>query len=182
MFTDLTAYLHEFKSSQTGLAGIPIPLVAEHLGVTHAAVTRQLREGPLREIKIGKSRLVSVESLLARERHRESQRAEVETFLEKAATEGRTSVFYEEIMTPLGMSTRVPADRTRIGEILGEISEDTEAASGILLSVLVHRKSSGVSKPGPGFFNLAEWLGYEWDDDAEFIQDETVKVLKHYQS
>jgi hypothetical protein len=83
-------------------------------------------------------------------------------------------------MEKIGRSTQVPADRSYIGEILGEISSDTKAESRILLSVLVHRNTSGQTKPGPGFFSLAKGLGYAWNDDDKFVEEQTRKVLSYY--
>ena len=180
MFDSLEDYLASYVKNSEALAGVPIPLVAEYLDVGHAAITQQLRSGKLTEIRIGKTRLVSIASLLDQKREKLAQKHKVQTLLETAAREGRTSIFYGEIMGPLEMSTGVPAHRTRIGQILGEISEETSQNFGVLLSVLVHRSSAGRTKPGPGFFNLAEYLGYTWDDERDFIEQETQKVLMHY--
>jgi len=180
MFNELSDYLEHYKQNPTDLAAVPVPLVADFYGVTHAAIVRQLNTKKLKEIKIGKTRLVAISSLVERELRWERQCLAVRAVLEKVASEGRSHVFYEEIMTPFGMSTKVPADRSRIGGILGQISTETSDEHEILLSVLVHRKTSGITMPGPGFFELAENLEYEWEDDSKLVETETRKVLRHY--
>jgi hypothetical protein len=100
--------------------------------------------------------------------------------VEARARSGQHSVFYEPVMDIIGKKPSIPADRSYIGGVLGDISTSTARECGILLSVLVHRKTAGRTRPGPGFFELAEELGYEWQDNDRFVEAETLRVLNHY--
>ena len=51
--------------------------------------------------------------------------------------------------------------------LLGQISEDEDKAGRGMLSVVVVHKT-GDQRPGPGFFEWAEELGYEVGDKDEF--------------
>jgi hypothetical protein len=77
-------------------------------------------------------------------------------------------------------NSKIPADRKRIGYLLGDVSRQTFKEFGILLSVTVHRKTSGTTSPGAGFFELAEDLKLEWDDDDVLVATEMEKVWGHY--
>lgn len=180
MFDELSDYLEAYKTNPSEYAAVPISLVAEYYGISHAAIARRLKEDKLKEIKVGKTRLVAVSSLIAAGVKFDGQCEVVRDALEQFATQGRDHVFYAEVMTPIGLSTTVPSDRTLIGKILGAISSDTDEKYGFLLTVLVHRKTSGTTQPGPGFFDLASSLDYDWDDDAKLVKKQTKKVLKHY--
>jgi hypothetical protein len=101
------------------------------------------------------------------------------SFIESRARAGEKFLFNEPIMDVVGLKPAIPADRAAIGAILGEISAQTKRESNILLSVLVHRKSAGRTRPGREFRNLAKMLGYDFDDYDDFLKRETQKVLKH---
>lgn len=177
---DLEEYLAAFEENPTFYAAVPPQLVAEYLGVSHAAVMRKLTDGKLTEIKIGKNRLVAVSSILAMNKHWSDQCGVVQKTLEGLASRGRAIVFYNEVMSPIGLKTTIPADRNRIGAILGHVSEISHDQHGVLLSVLVHRSTQGTTKPGPGFFELAESLGYECQDKNAFVEKETKRVIAAY--
>ena len=91
-------------------------------------------------------------------------------------------VFYEPLMTAIYRSPKVPADRSYIGRVLGAISADTYKEYGLFLTVLVHRKTAGTTKPGPGFQGLFDMVGRPWKSKTEqdFIEFETDRVLAHY--
>ena len=57
---------------------------------------------------------------------------------------------------------RAAADRSYIGPVLGAISADTYKEYGLFLTVLVHRKTAGTTKPGPGFQGLFDMVGRPW--------------------
>lgn len=180
-FETLGDYLAAYEKDRE-LGVMPIPLVAEYLERTPAAVTAMIRSERLSEIKIGKNRFVSLQSLLDMKRAQDSQVERVMKYLEKQAKAGVRAVFYEPVMAQVGLSTGIPADRNRIGQILGRVSEISYERDGILLSVLVHRKTAGTTKPGPGFPGLAESLGLDWDEDDYdgFVEEQTDLVLEHY--
>ncbi len=78
------------------------------------------------------------------------------------------------------MSPSVPADRTAIGGILDAVSQQMWEKHQIILSVIVHRKTAGRTRPGPGFFELAKRLGLyrKGDDEDELIERESEKGLE----
>lgn len=92
----------------------------------------------------------------------------------------RNVAFYEQVMKMLGMSRTVPADRTKIGAILGRVSEESFRKHKILLSVIVHRKTAGRTVPGPGFLTLARELEFTWEDDRLFVEQQGERVFDHY--
>lgn len=179
-FESLSHYLDALKDQPAKLAVIPLQLVADHRGVTRASIDLMVKAGRLRAIRIGRTKFVAAESLLELEAGERREIKKVRSYLEELARAGQRSVFYEPVMDIIGLKPSVPADRGRIGWILGAISEATLAESGILLSVLVHRKTAGTTRPGPGFFELAKSFEYEWDNDNEFVEAETDKVLKQF--
>ena len=183
MQVDCFDSLADYIATQTAkgdLAAVPIPLVAEHLQVSSPAVAAMLSDGRLDGVRIGKNTLVTLSSLQARQTKRAGQESTVHKYLMKRAKEGIRTIFYEPVMAQVGMSPRVPADRKRIGGILGAISEKTYKEDGVLLSVLVHQKKAGTTRPGNGFFDLARDLKLHWKDDDAFVREQTDKVLTAY--
>lgn len=178
-YASLGDYLTDCLAGMS-LAVMPVPVVADHLGKTSAAITAMIRAGKLEEIRIKNNRFVKVSSLLDLQDEFENQIRVVTDYLVKLAKNGTHKVYYEPVMTEVDMSPSVPADRTKIGHILGEISQKTYDEKRLLLSVLVHRKAPGTTRPGPGFFDLARHMGFEWDDDDEFVKKQTKLVLKAY--
>jgi hypothetical protein len=178
-FASLGAYVNA-QTAKGNLAGVPISLVAEHLNVSSAAVTAMLNDGRLDGVRIGRNTLVTLNSLQARQTMRAGQESTIYAFLRKRAHEGVRVVFYEPVMAQVGLTPRIPAHRTRIGGLLGAASEKSFKEDGVLLSVLVHQKKSGITRPGKGFFELAYHLGFKWDDMDLFIGEETDKVLAAY--
>jgi hypothetical protein len=180
MFDALDDYIKAFAKNRE-LAIIPIPLVADHLGKSGPAVSAMLRDERLEEIKIGKNRFVGLKSLVDMQDQFDKQVDVVERDLVKQAKKGVEAVYYEPVMAQVGMNTHIPADRNKIGIILGEISERSQAEKGVMLSVLVHRKTLGTTNPGPGFYGLARNLGYDCEDnDSDFVRKQTARVLKAY--
>lgn len=179
-FNNLCAYLlaHDARGD---LAAVPVPLVADHLSVSSAAVAAMLKDGRLEGVRIGSNVLVTLASLQARETKRAGEESVTQRYLEKCAKERVRVIFYEPVMAQVGMTPRVPAHRTRIGNILGEISRKSYAQDGVLLSVLVHQKTAGVTHPGKGFFKLArEELNLPYIDADAFVEEQTDKVLAAY--
>jgi hypothetical protein len=186
-FETASKYLKALEHDPS-LAILPLQMVADHRGVTRAAIDRMVRIGQLEEIRIEKTRYVRASSLLAIRHEFERKVAVVRSYLEKAARQGETCVFYEPVMSLVGLSPGVPADRSAIGAILGRVSEITWALpkkDRHLLSVIVHRKTPGITRPGPGFLALAEYLHENeglpsWKDEDDLIERETRRVLGFY--
>jgi len=180
-----TTYLRALEHDPS-LAIMSVQMVAEFRGVTRAAIDRLLRLGRLEEIKVGKTRYVRASSVVALQSGEDERIAKVKRYLEDCAREGTHHLFYDPVMSSVGLSWQVPNDRWVIGVILGEISRQTWRDHRIVLSVLVHKKTPGVTKPGPGFFGLFDEDEFaefeEWDDDAELVERETQKVLRFYRN
>ena len=104
----------------------------------------------------------------------------IERYLKNLARGGERSVFYEPVMELVGLTHKIPADRTTIARMLGEVSRRSQEEDQVLLSVVVHKKTSGSTLPSEGFFPWAEELGYEWDDEYEFVEQQTDRVLNTY--
>ncbi len=173
-------YLQELKIDPT-LAIITFQMAADIWEVTRAAVDGMVRSGKLVEIKIDGTRYILAKSLQTLIEEWQAKVSAIHVALESAAKEGQI-LFYAPLMKGIGLSSTIPADRNQIGQILGEISEITKDKNGTLLSVIVHRQSSGETTPGPGFFALAKSFKLKWKDDERFVQDEIQKVWTYYQS
>jgi hypothetical protein len=180
-FGTASAYIEALKRDLT-LALVPLTVAAEALDITRAAIDRMLRAGQLEEIQIGAIRYVRAQSLIDREQDFIEQVAVVRAELERIAAAGGTADGYQPLMSKIGLSHKVPADRRKIGEILGEVSRQTLKEHGILLSAIVHHK--GTDRPGKGFANYfrekadPEWQG---DDDA-WIDYQMQRVWNFYHS
>jgi hypothetical protein len=177
-FSSAKDYLNALQHN-ADLAIVPLQLAADSREVTRAAIDRMLRMRQLTEIKIGKGRFVKASDLTKLIKDRQTQIRKVRTYLEKLAKQ-REKVFYEPVMNILGLDRLVPANRTNIGSILGEISEQTYAESKVLLSAIVHRKSTGETIPGEGFILLAKAMGLRWKNEREFVRREVEKVWDFY--
>lgn len=178
IFESSIDYIKHCKSDP--IPALPIPVIAEYLDITPAAVMGRAGRGALEIIEIGKTKMISVRSLLAVEGEFERKVSVVRTELEILARRGDRHIFYEPIMTAVGLNWRVPADRTAIGEVLGAVSEATFEEDNLMLSVLVHKKKPGQTMPGAGFFDLATSLGFKWRDDRKFVEDQTDRVLAKF--
>lgn len=99
--------------------------------------------------------------------------------LKDVSKKGRVT-YYSEIAPLAGLDMSYPADRAKIGELLGEISTfENEQGHPMLSTVVVYRQ---YNMPGPGFFKLARWLGiYRGDDDFLFFIRELRKVHDYWQ-
>ena len=178
LFGNSTDYLRALEKDPK-LAIMTMQDVATHRGVSRAAIDRMLRLNQLKEIRIGKTRYVRAWSVIDLRKERDEQVARVREFLEEMAHK-RKILTYDPVMSLIGLTHTVPADRNHIGNILGSVSEQTWAENKTLLSVIVHRKTQGKTRPGPGFFNLVESLGILWDNEDEFLERETNKVWDIY--
>jgi hypothetical protein len=176
------ANTHEYISAlrrNPDLAVISMQMAADFRHVSRAAIDRMVRIDQLTEVKIKNTRCVLARDLIKLSESFEHDVKTVREYLEDAAA-NRNVVFYEQAMKVLGMSRTVPAHRTKIGEILGAVSEESFAKHKILLSAIVHRKTLGRTAPGPGFLPLMRNLGFNWQDDRLFVEQQVERVFNHY--
>lgn len=73
------------------------------------------------------------------------------------AAKNRSVLTYTDLAPILGLDMYVPADRERIGEVLGEIASAEHEAGRPLLAAVVVSANGGM--PGHGFFKLARARG-----------------------
>ena len=181
-FPSPKAYIAAYRTDPT-LAAVPVPLVAEFLGISPGGVTQMLRSARLEGVRIKRTSMVLIRSLIAREEAFQHDVARVDAYIRELARKQVRHIFYEPVMEMLGLNWRIPADRTRIGQVLEGVSRQSAEQhrdQQLLLTVLVHRKGTGTTRPGPGFFTLAENIGHEWEDDDEFVRQHTDQVLAAY--
>lgn len=164
-----------------GLAVVSMSMAAESRGVTRAAIERMIQTGKLPSIRISGTRCVFATDLIEAQNLDRIQIAKVRQILEEHAKLG-SIVFYAQVMNPIGLSTNIPAHRNLIGKILGIISEETHKDKnlGVLLSVLVHKKTAGKTKPSDAFFELADSLGYTYEDPNTFVEEQMKRVFEIY--
>jgi len=81
----------------------------------------------------------------------------------------RTLITYSELCEQI-KSVKFTPDDHAFHAVLGEVSVRGNRSGKGLLSVLVVYKDKDRQRPGPGFFNMGRWLGYELPDrDAEDV-------------
>jgi hypothetical protein len=160
------------------LAVIPIATAAKALGLTRGSIERMLGDGRLEEIIVGNTRCVRANGVIQRVQQLDAKVKIVGKRLKRVASM-RDSVTYGPIMDEVELDSTLSLDRNCIAKILDVVSRESDEANGILLSVLVHRKT-GDKMPGPGFFKMAKTLGYNWTNKADFVQEQTDQVWKHY--
>ncbi len=182
-FESVADYLVAYQKDPYNHGILPVPLVAEYLDRSPPAVTSMLRAGSLTEMVIGKNKFVQTSSLLEKDDAEAKDVAIVRQYLMNMIARGETATFYEPIMTAIGLTTTTPAHRTKIGAILDKISRDSHEERGVVLSVLVHRKTAGTTRPGPGFWGMVESEGLfdpEEQDKDDFVKQHTKLVMKKY--
>ena len=167
-------YILELAGDPT-LAVVSRQMAANALSLTKSTIDRQINDGSLESIKIEKTVCVLSGALIGRLESDISQVATVKAYLIEVALKGQTTT-YEPVMATIGLPTRSPPNRARIGAILGEISEESFLKHGFLLSALVFNKALG--RPSDSFYGLADWLGCEVGDD--FLEIQLDKIWKHY--
>jgi hypothetical protein len=177
-YSDAKEYIEAFRRNPK-LAVVSLQIAADFRGVSRAAIERMVAAKHLQEIKIKNTRCILAHGLIDLAEAFEHQVRVAREYLEEAAAT-RAIIFYEQVMKVLGMSRTVPADRTKIGAVLGRVSEVSFEKDGILLSAIVHRKTTGRTVPGPGFLNLAEQLDFDWNDERTFIEEQVKRVFDHY--
>lgn len=182
-FDALADYLEAYQDDPYNHGVLPIPLIAEYLDRSAPAVAAMLKAGGLTEITIGKNRFVQTSSLLEKDDAEAKDAATVRQYLMDMIARGETSTFYDPIMKIIGLTTTTPAHRTKIGAILDRISKDSHEEKGVVLSVLVHRKTAGTTRPGPGFWGMVQGEGLfdpDEQDKDDFVREHTKLVLRKY--
>lgn len=181
-FDEAEAYVRAYAKDRS-LAVMPVPLAAELFGITNAGIVTRVRNGVLEEIRVSGTRYVTMASVLDAVSKSDREIEIVKAYLEQQARSGVTSVEYAPVMGLLGLSSKLSADRTKIGWILGAVSRRSYQERGVLLSVIVHRKDTGMPSEN-GFFGLVNNLIEDWEDRYEdrdsFVEAETKRVLKAY--
>lgn len=101
--------------------------------------------------------------------------------LVETAKQGGT-VSYSQIAPLAGLDMSNPADRTRMGDILDEISRYEHSKGRPLLSAVVIRANLG--QPGQGFYSLANELGlYDGRTrELEFFVSELNRVHDYWRN
>jgi hypothetical protein len=93
-------------------------------------------------------------------------------------------ITYGEIAPLADLNMESQGDRTKMGELLGEISTYEHEHGRPMLSALV--VLSGIGYPGEGFYNLARYLGLYHGQgefaDMEFFVQEVKKVHQYWQN
>jgi len=88
--------------------------------------------------------------------------------------EAKSTISYSEPVSRIYSIHLEPHD-TRLNHLLGEVStEEHEAGRGMLTVLVVYKDRD--QTPGPGFFQLAEELGYDISDREAFWMSELNKV------
>lgn len=181
-FDDAESYARAFAKDRS-LAVIPVPMASELFSITSAGIVSRVRNGALGEIKISGTRYITMGSVLESLAKADREVDVVKAYLEQQARSGVASVEYTPVMDLLGLSSKLSADRTKIGWILGAVSRQSYREKKVLLSVIVHRKNTGMPSEN-GFFSLVDELIEGWGDcyaDREsFVADQTKRVLKAY--
>ena len=90
----------------------------------------------------------------------------------------QTTIHYEDIAPMLDLDIHDPADRVRIGQILGDISRKEHDVGRPMLSAVVTLK--GDERPGTGFFELGQELGLAAGTDNERFFIRELKRLHAY--
>lgn len=161
---------------------MPKKLAAEVLGISFAAVSDAVRKGALRSVLIGEKTYLSAPSVYARLHRDITQSEEVHDQLAVLAAKRRT-IFYGKFMEGLGLSSQSPADRNRIGVLLGDVSRRSMKERRVMLSAIVHRKSAEPTIPNSSFFELARELGKKVPrgEERKFLDREMKRVWDAYE-
>ena len=76
------------------------------------------------------------------------------------------------------ISLKTPRD-SRLPQLLAEISTEEAKAGRCMMTALVVRKN-GDQRPGSGFFELAQRLGYDVSDPEKFWIEQVNKVFSSW--
>lgn len=181
-FKSVSDYLAAL-SADPSLSIIPVQAAADALGITRQAVERRIKTGELSIVKFDKTKAIRASSIVATVDNWRKDVDTVRTFLIDVAKAGKT-VVYGPVMSTIGLKTQSPPDRGTIGKILGEISRQSYAAHGFLLSALVFNKTAG--KPSESFYFLGQELHKPYrrgrKADGEFLEQQLDSIHAFYAS
>lgn len=94
----------------------------------------------------------------------------------QACARARQMIPYSNFVQRLSAIT-IEAHDPRLAHFLEEItSEESAAKRGMLTALVVHK--TGDFQPGPGFFELARNLGYQFTDIEKFWIQEVKRVFE----
>ena len=176
-YADSKSYVAALKDD-SALSIVSLQMAGDVFDVGRAAIDRQLKQGTLKGIKVGKVKWVLAASIDARMAEEEARVRVVRTFLEAVARKQETTT-YEPVMRLVGMQTTVPNDRALIGAILGKITRDTWAKHQFMLSALVFNKA--LRRPSESFFLLAEGLKNRKIKDRErLLNSQLNSIWAHF--
>lgn len=161
------------------LAVISKAMAAKNLGVGAPTIDRMLEDERLTGIMVEGTTCVRASKLIDMAEEDKKRMEKVQGLLVKLARKGKHA-FYSHVMDPIQLSTKSPPDRKTIARILGAISKKTYEDHGILLTVLIHKKTAGKTGPSEGFFSLADFLGIEYGDRDDFVRKQTHLVYDFY--
>lgn len=90
----------------------------------------------------------------------------------------QTTIAYSDLVSKI-RSIGLAAHDVRLARFLGEIArEDDDNGMGLTTVVVVHK--TGDMQPGPGFFEMAESQGREFDDPTECWVEELKSVYRYW--
>ena len=166
-YASLESYLREADLSPG--SGLPVPVVARWMGVTPPAIRSMVRRGVLGPVSIGPVTLVSALSLRAWHDDFEAEAKKTRKILAKAARKSKP-ITYGDLLRKLGRDYTQPADRRRLGRLLGSVSAQSYLEDGVLLGIWAISKASGL--PKYGVWELAQEQGLQPDteDRAAFVR------------
>jgi len=187
-FEDFTTYIEALQGQQK-LAIVPISAAATVVNRTPRTVKNWLRDGKLEGIIIAGETFVRANGLYQLIEERKEVVKAVKKRLIAMLSEGRTHVFYAEIMGEFGYDYKINPDRDAFGWILGDVSrlshkemeKDLGKGNGGLLSSMVWRKD--LDFVGAGYWDLVAKMGYPEPDDndaEEFVEDHIQRCIKYY--
>lgn len=107
----------------------------------------------------------------------EAKRELRQALVERAGRGG--TIAYSELVGRVE-AIRLEPDSFALAHMLGEVSEEEDAAGRGMLSVIVVHKD-GDMQPGPGFFQLAKKLGRDVADKTTCWVQELRRVHDHWQ-
>lgn len=169
---------------------IPKTIAAEASGVTRATLDKWIKNGDITQIKIGKTKYVSLASVLERFLGEVKMQNLALEYIESAARERRT-VTYGDLMNHLSLDHKIAPHRTKIAKILGAISRSSVQSYGLMISAIVVLK--GYDIPSDGFFELVEILqnampdkgeltSYEEEDWERWLEEHQEKIFDYFET
>jgi hypothetical protein len=107
----------------------------------------------------------------------EKAKVEVRTILIERAR-NRSQISYSELVGKVS-AIHLDPESYALAHLLGEVSTESDAAGGGMLTVLVVHKH-GDQMPGQGFFELAKKLGRDTSDPDKFWVEELNRVYARW--